>query len=179
MEPALIQRLRQMFGVELEGLTGASISGEIPLTNELINGFIAQRLAAAQGVVAAAHVDAQDEDHIGVELSMRGPRMLPSVRMVARIEQQPELPHPAVLGLRWSIPGMGPLGLFAAPALTWLKALPPGIRAEGDWIVVDIAEALRSQGLGELLRYLSKLRIHTRRGVVVVQFELRIGAASR
>jgi len=167
-----------MLGVGLDELVGASVSGEIPLRNDLVNRLIAQRLAASPSAIAAAHVDAQDHDTVGVELSMRGPKLLPAVRIAARIDRQPDLPHAPVLGLRWSLPGLGPLGLLAAPALTWLKVLPPGIRADGDRIDVDIAAVLRSQGLGELLLYLAHLQVHTRRGAFVVQFELRIADRS-
>jgi hypothetical protein len=100
--------------------------------------------------------------------------MLPSVRLVARIEQQPELPQRPLLVVRWSIPGMGPLAMFGGPALSFLKALPPGFRAEDDRIVVDIGELAASHGAGDLLRYLSKLQIHTRKGAVLVNFAAKI-----
>lgn len=173
----LVERLRQIFGVELEELAGICITAEIPLSNELVNRFIAQRLAATQRVITAAHVEAQDDDNLSVELSMRGPRMLPSIRIAARIEQQPAFPHSAVMGLRWSVQGMGPLGLFAAPALTWLKALPPGIRADGDRMAVDVGAVMRAYGLDDLLRYVAKLQVHTRRGAFIIQVEMRIPRA--
>jgi len=164
-----------MFGVGLDECAGASISGEIPLRDDLVNRVIAQRLAASPGAIASAHVDAQDHDTVGVELSMRGPRLLPSVRIAACIDRQPDLPHAPVLGLRWSMPGMGPLGFFVAPALTWFKLLPPGIQADGDRIDVDIAAVLRAKGLGELMPHITALQVHTRRGAFLVRFELRVG----
>lgn len=172
--PSLADQLRQMFGVGLDELAGTTISGEIPLRNDLVNRLIAQRLAASPTAIEAAQVDAQDDDTIGVELSMRGPKLLPTVRVTARIDRQPDFPHSPVLGLRWSLPGLGPLGLFAASALTWLKALPPGVQADGDRIEVDIAAVLRSQGLGELLAYIAALQVHTRRGAFLIRFELRV-----
>ncbi len=165
-----------MFGVDLRELAGAAISGEIPLRNDLVNRVIAQRLAASPSAVSAVRVDARDDDHVDVEMSMRaGTMMLPAVRIAARIDRQPDLPHAPILGVRWSLPNLGPLGLFAAPALNWLKALPPGIHADGDRIDVDIASVLRSQGLGELLPYIAALQVHTRRGAFVIRFELRVG----
>lgn len=165
-----------MFGVDLRELAGAAISGEIPLRNDLVNRVIAQRLAASPSAVSAVRVDARDDDHVDVELSMRaGTMMLPAVRIAARIDRQPDLPHAPILGVRWLLPNLGPLGLFAAPALNWLKALPPGIHADGDRIDVDIAAVLRSQGLGELLPYIAALQVHTRRGAFVIRFELRVG----
>jgi hypothetical protein len=92
---------------------------------------------------------------------------------VARIEDQPE-PQRPVLGVRWSMPGLGPLGLLAGAALSWLKALPRGLRAEDDRILVDVAELLRAQGLGDLLPVVSKVQVHTRRGAFVLKCELRV-----
>ena len=174
-DPAFLQRLRQMLGVDLEELAGAAISGEIPLRDDLVNRVIAQRLAASSSAVCAVRVEAQEDDHIGVEMTIRaGTMTLPTVRIAARIDRQPDLPHSPILGLRWSLPGLGPLGLLAAPALTWLRALPPGIHADGDRIDVDAGALLRSQGLGELLPYIAALQVHTRRGAFVVRFELRV-----
>lgn len=174
-EAAVLQRLRQVLGVDLRELAGAAISGEIPLGNDLVNRVIAQRLAASPGAVAAVRVDAQDDDNIGVEMSIgAGTMTLPALRIAARIDRQPDMPHSPILGLRWSVPSLGPLGLFAAPALNWLKALPPGIHAEGDRLDVNIAAVLRSQGLGELLEFISGLQVHTRRGALVLRFELRV-----
>jgi hypothetical protein len=174
-DAALLERLRQMLGVDPQELAGTAISGEIPLRHDLVNRIIAQRLAASPSAVAAVRVDAQDDDNIGVEMSMRaGTMMLPAVRIAARIDRQPDLPHSPILGLRWSLPGLGPLGLLAAPALAWLKVLPTGINAAGDRIDVDIAAVLRSQGLGELLPYIAALQVHTRRGAFVIRIELRV-----
>jgi hypothetical protein len=173
----LAEQVRRIFGVDLDELAGTSIAAEIPLSNDLVNRLIAQRLAASPSAIAAAHAEAQDHDNVGIELSLRGPKLLPAVRIAARIDRQPDLPRAPVLGLRWSVPGLGPLGLLAAPALTWFKALPPGIRADGDRLDVDIGAVLRSQGLGELLPYIAALQVHTRRGAFLVRFELRIPRA--
>lgn len=176
--PTIADRVRQALGIDFEELAGGSFAGEIPLTDAFVNRLIAQQLAASQGPVTTAQVDAHDGDNLTMQLSMRAPRMMPSVRIAARIEQQPQFPGPAVLGLRWSVPGLGPLALFAAPALAYFKALPPFIRAEGDRISVDIAELLRTRGLGDVVRYVTGLQVHTRTGMFVVRFELRIPAGA-
>lgn len=172
--PTIADRVRQAFGIDLDNFSGGSLAGEVPLTDAVINDVIAERLAASQGPVAAAHVQAHEGQQLTIQLSMRGPRLMPSVKIAARIEQQPQCPHPAVLGLRWSMPGLGPLALFAAPALAHFKALPAGIRVEGDRMTIDIGELLAARGLGDLVSYLAGLRVTTRNGLIVVQFEARI-----
>jgi hypothetical protein len=171
MDPALLGRLRVIAGDNLQELAGATLAGEIPFTNTVVNRLIAERLAAASGPVASVQVDALDDDTFSAQVSLRA-RMIPTLRIVGRIEQQPEPRHP-ILAVRWSLQGMGPLGMLAAPALTFLKALPRGLRAEDERILVDVADLLRSQGLGDLLPYVAKIRVHTRRGAFVLRVEMR------
>lgn len=167
-----------MLGIDLEELRGGTLAGEIPLTEALVNRLIAQRLGRSQGPVESAVVQAHDNQNLTVTVSMRAPRMMPSVKIAARIEQQPEFPDPAVLGLRWSMPGLGPLALLAAPALAYFKALPPFIRVDGDRIAVDLRGLLQAQGLGDLVHYVRSARVQTRTGVIVVQFELQVPRGS-
>lgn len=170
--PALLDRLRDIAGGSFQELSGTTIAAEIPLTNTIVNRLIGERLAAASGPVSAVQVEALDADTFSAQVSLKA-KMIPTLRIVARIEEQPE-PHRPVLGIRWSMPGLGPLGLLAGPALTFLKTLPRGLRAEDDRILVDVAELLRAQGLADLLPFMSQVRVHTRPGAFVVKFELRV-----
>jgi hypothetical protein len=174
MDPALLGRLRALLGSDLQEFSGARITIDLPLTNAVVNWLIAERLAATSGPVSALQVEALDDDTFSAQVSMRA-KLIPSVRILARVEEQPQLPHRAVLGVRWSLPNLGPLGLLAGPVLTFLKRLPHGLRADDDRILVDLAEVLRAQGLGDLLPYIAKAAVHTRRGAFVLQLELRVG----
>ena len=165
----MLDRLRALTGVGIEELAGGHAEGEIPLTDAVVT-RLARRYVPASAPVSDLQIEAQDGDVISIQAALRGSRMLPQVRIVARIERQPELPHSPVLGLRWSVPGLGPLTMFAGPLLSVFKALPPGIDADGDRITVDIAHLLRSRGLGELLPLLKRLHVTTRRGVIVIDF---------
>lgn len=169
-------RVRSALGLDVDEreLAGGVVSGEIPLTNAVVNRFIAKQLHGARGPVTAARVDALGDDRFAVELQVRAPVPIPTLRIVASIEQQPTFPAPAILGLRWSMPALGPLAMFAGPALGFLKTLPPGIRVDGDWLTVDVAAMLRARGLGDVTRYISSARLRTRAGAFVLQFELKV-----
>jgi hypothetical protein len=171
IDPALLGRLRALAGSNLEELRGATVAAELPLTDAVVNRLIAERLAAAPGPVSAVQVDALDDDTFSAQVSLRA-KMIPTIRVVARIEEQPEPQRPE-LGVRWSMPGIGPLRLLAGQALSFLKALPRGLRTEDDRLLVDVAELLRAQGLADLLPFISKVRVHTRRGAFIVTLELR------
>jgi len=68
---------------------------------------------------------------------------------------------------------MGPLAMIAAPFLSNLKKLPPGIRIDGERAIVDLGELLRSRGLADLLTLITRLRVGTQAGRLVVRFEAR------
>jgi hypothetical protein len=169
-------RLREALGVDLDerDVAGGVVSGEIPLSSALVNRVVAKQLRAAGGPVTAARLEALGDDRFTVELLVRAPIPIPPIRIVASIEQQPVFPSPGVLGIRWSMPGLGPLALFAGPAMTFLKKMPPGIQVDGDWLTVDVVRLLRERGLGDVLRYVTGARLRTRAGAFVLQFEARV-----
>jgi hypothetical protein len=164
--------IRQRLGVDLATFSGAQLAGEIPLTDELVNHLIAERLAG-HPQVAAVRVHAQEEDTLAVEVVPRA-RLLPAMRIVARIERQPEFPQQPFLILRWSMPAAGALAMFAAPVVSYFRALPPGIRLDADRIVVDVRELLRSRGFEDVIGFIRRLAVHTRPGALVARFELGV-----
>jgi hypothetical protein len=168
--------VRERLGIELAELAGTTVSGEIPLSNAVVNRVIAERLAGRQLPVSSVHVEAREGDVIVAHVTPRA-RFVPPIRIDTRIETQPDFPGHPVLWLRWSIPGAGLLALVAAPALAFFKALPPGIRVDGDRIAVDVRELLHARGHGEILPLVRGVRVHTRESVIAVQFDLHVPAA--
>ena len=168
---SIADTVRERLGVDIGTFTGARAAGEVPLSDEFLNRLIAERLAN-HAQISALHVAAQQGDAIAVEVVPRA-RLIPPVRILARIERQPEPQNPILL-LRWSMPSAGPLALLAAPVLSYFKAMPPGIRLEGDRLAVDVRELLVSRGMGEVLGFIRRLEIHTRPGAVIAQFEVGV-----
>jgi hypothetical protein len=166
-------KVRRLFGIDLPEIAGSVFAGEIPLSNALVNRLIMQRLSTTQLPFAGVRVEAHAGDQLTIVLSMRG-SLIPDVTIHAHIEEQPQFPGPAVLWLRWTLPAMRALSMFAAPALAYFKKLPPGIRVDGDRIAVDLAELLRSRGLEEVMTYLTRVNVTTREGAIVVAFALRV-----
>ena len=169
----LRERLRTMLGVELEELAGARIAGELPVRAEVVNRLIAARLAGGQGPIVAVRLEPLDGELIDVGVTPRL-RLLPFVRVEARIERQPELPEHPLLVLRWTIPGAGALARLAAPFISNLKSLPPGVRVDGDLAIVDLQQLAAAHGFADLLPYVRALRIETRPGAFVVKFEVGV-----
>jgi hypothetical protein len=164
-----IQKL--LFGFEPREVAGARIAGELPISNAIVNRLIAEALKGRDLPIAAVLFEAQDADQMLVHLELRGP--LPRIKMALRIDQQPQPDNP-ILGLRWSLPGLGALAAFATPALSFFKALPPGIRVEGDRILVNIRDLATSRGFAEHLNYLRALQVHAVGGRMLATFEIRV-----
>jgi hypothetical protein len=164
--------IRERLGTDISTFAGAATSGELPLPDAFVNRLIAERLAG-HAQIAALQVEAQEGDTVAVQVVPRA-RLLPPVRILARVERQPEFPQHPLLILRWTMPTAGPLAMFAAPVLAYFKALPPGIRMTGDRLVVDVAELLRARGFDEVLGYIRGLAVHTRPGGFLVRFELGV-----
>jgi len=166
--------IRQRTGVDLRELAGSTVSGEIPLSDALVNRMLAERLAQ-HAQVSAVRVQAQQNDNVAIQVVPRA-RLMPTLNITARIERQPEFPEHPMLLVRWSMPAAGPLAIFAAPVLAYFKAMPQGIRMDGDLIAVDVRELLRSRGLDDVLAIIRKLEIHTRPGGFVLRCEAGINA---
>ena len=164
--------LRERLGIDLREMAGATAAGEIPVREELANRLIADRLRDHPHL-AAVRLEPQAGDALVIHVVPRM-RLMPPVRVLARLERQPQFPDNPVLLVRWQVPGAGPLAMFAAPVLSYFKTLPPGIAIDGDRVRVDLGALLRDRGLGEALAFIRRAELHTRPGIILLACELAI-----
>jgi hypothetical protein len=171
-----MQRLNELFqrwGIDPGEIAGTSIVAEIPIKETLINRLIAGRLEGHPHV-ASVHVTLSEGDEALVRVEPRA-RLMPSIPVVVRIEQQPDLPRDATLRLRWSIAASGLLTLVTGIVARYVKSMPPGIELNRDVIVVDVETLLRTRGLEEVLGLLHRIAFHTRPGALLVQLQAGLG----
>jgi hypothetical protein len=173
-----LDRLHGLFGDRFQELAGTHVVGEVPLTDGVINAVIADRLAGMSAPVTGVRVRARDGDALDVDVTLRNVPLLSTVPVALRIDRQPQLPGSPVLTLHWSVAGLGALARIAAPFISRFATLPPGVRIDSDHIVVDLAEALRAQGFGDVLGLVTRLEVHTRDGRVVASFELAVASGT-
>jgi hypothetical protein len=166
-----IDHLRTLLGMQFEQLAGAHVSGELPLSDTVVNRAVAERLGSSAHV-QAVHVHARDGDAVDVHLTLRGVPMISSVPVSLRIARQPLLPTSPVLEMEWSLAGLGALARIAGPFVTRMAKLPPGVRIDRDRIAIDLEEVLQAQGLADVLRLITRLEVHTRDGRIVLDFAL-------
>jgi hypothetical protein len=169
---SITETIRERLGVDIGTFAGAHAAGEVPLSDEFINRLIAERLTN-HPQVASIRVAAQDGDVVAVQVVPRA-RLIPPLRILARVERQPAFPQNPALLLRWSMPAAGPLAMLAAPVLSFFKAMPRGIRIDGDRVAVDVRELLGGRGLDDLSGFIRRLEVHTRPGGFVVQFDVGV-----
>ena len=176
----MTDRLRDVLGFEPREIAGSRISGEVPVSDVLINRLIAQRIAddGGAGKISAVVLEALDDNRVTVRVRLRT-ALVPPLTVHLTVVQQPEFPNLPVLVLRWSVAGVGMLGRLASPALSLFDVLPTWVRVDDDLMAVDVRELARSSGYGELLDFLTVLQISAVASRVLVRFELKVGKGDR
>ena len=169
------ERLKALAGMNLDELAGTRVSGELLIPTAVVNRLIAARLAQAATPIAAVHVEPRQDKVVEADVTPSS-RLAPRVRVQAMIEQQPAFPDSPRLVLRWRIPAAGLLARLAAPAIANLKSLPPGVRIDADFVVIDLREILASQGHADLIAFVRALRIETRAEGFLVTYELGVAS---
>jgi hypothetical protein len=90
--------------------------------------------------------------------------------------EQPRFPDMPVLVLRWSL--LGAVGAIASRFVASLNRLPPGVRLEGELLIIDIPAVARGRGLPLMpLKYITALELHTVEGGVVLEAAMAVPAA--
>jgi hypothetical protein len=176
MHPAILDLLQRQQRDGFPDVAGSEVAATIPISDRLINAFVATLLPEG-GKVRAVEVTAEDGDRLTLKVKLSGPSLIPAIPVMLAIEAQPELPERPVLGLK--LAHASKFVSLAASALPAMVTLPPGISMNDDRIRIDIRRLLAERGLDHWLGYMSSLRINTRSGAVVVDVRAGIrGAAS-
>jgi hypothetical protein len=165
---ALLDRLQSSRFVDLAGSEAYTVIrlGE-PLLNEAAAAFLARST-----VVRSVAIHPRAGNEIDLQLKLARPAFLPAFNVKVHIEQQPRLPDQPQLMLRLS--GAGGLLRLAAPAIESSGALPPGVRLDGDRVLVDLRRVLEHQRRAELLEYVEQMQVSTEDGRIVIAVQLRV-----
>jgi hypothetical protein len=148
-------------------LAGSEGHGVIRLSERVLNATIAEQVRGSTSI-RELHVTPRAGNTLGIRIIVAKPAFLPPISLEVAIDKQPSLPDDPVLGLTLS--GMGGLMRFAGPVAGFLKALPPGVRMDGDRVLVDLRAALAPHGLTRVLDYVRDVAVATEDGRVVVAF---------
>jgi len=166
----LSEILRHFQSTHFRDLAGTRVSVKVPLSERLINEFVATAIRPG-GPVRDVAVHPLDGDAFSVRVAPRA-ALLPSVTLRLEIIGQPELPASPVLVLKMAT--MGGLFGMATAALPIANMLPRGVRLESDRILVDLRAIAAERGLSEMLGYVKRLRVNTVEGRVVLEANLAV-----
>lgn len=147
---------------------GSNGQGSIEVSERLLNTILTEQLQGSTAI-RELHVGPLAGNRFAVRLSLAKPSFLPPISLEVIVEKQPALPDDPVLGLRLS--GLSGLLRFAGG---FIKALPPGIRMEGERVFIDIRAALAPHGLTTILNYVKDVAIGTQPGRLLIVFAVGV-----
>lgn len=160
----LIQILNHLQTTRFQDVSGTRLSATIPASERLVNELVAATMPRNLPVREVS-VRPEAGNRFSVRLTPRA-SMLPQLTLKLEIEKQPEFPASPVLVLRMAT--MGGLFGLAGAALPIGNMLPPGVRLDGERILVDLRAMAAQHGYGAYLEYVRDLRITTEPGRVLV-----------
>ena len=123
-----------------------------------MNGLAAQALRETKTPVRQLDIRPRNGDLIDVIVTVSWP-FVPPLKVAVAVDQQPQFPDSPILVLRWSL--FGGLGAIAARLLGSMGKLPPGVRLDGDRLMLDIPVLAAQSPAAPLLQYLRTLEVHT------------------
>lgn len=154
-------------------LAGTQAVATIPVSDRLINELIARDIPPG-GAVRQVEIEALGANRVKARITLRA-GFMPSLNISAEVDQQPSLPGSPVLGLRLS--GLGGLMGMAGAAAGLANVLPPGVRMEGDRVLVNVHTLMRERGLAALIPHIEEIFVTTEPGRVVFAFRLHVRGA--
>lgn len=168
--PALLEILNHLRSTAFRDVAGSRVTAAIPVSERLINELIAATMPRNLPVREVS-VRPEANNRFSVRLTPRA-SMLPPLTLKLDIERQPEFPASPVLVLRMAT--MGGLFGLAGAALPLDKMMPPGVRLEGERILVDLRAMAAQHGFGEYVAFVRNLKVSTEAGFTVLHIDAGI-----
>lgn len=170
MNQTLARLLDHLQNTDFGEIAGTRIFATVPIAETLVNQIIRDTMPQTLPVRELS-IQPLDGNRLSVRVTPRA-MFMPSLTLSLNIERQPDIPTSPVLVLRLAtMPGILSL---AGPALQ--QSLPPGVRLQGEVILVDVAELARHHGLERVFSRLRQLRLTTDAGRLLLTIEAGIPA---
>jgi hypothetical protein len=147
-------------------LVGSEGQAAVRVSERLLNAILSEQLGGSSSI-REVQLSPRAGNRLGVRLVLVKPSFLPPISFDVTIAKQPSLPDDPVLGLTLS--GLGGLLRFAGLAAGFLNSVP-GVRMEGERVLIDLRAALARHGLTRVLDYVKDVAVGTEEGKLVVVF---------
>jgi hypothetical protein len=169
LDPRLRRALDQLRASQFADIRGSRLSVSIPLAERLLNELVAASLPPS-APVRELTIRPRPSNSLQIRARVSKLDFLPPLSVTLDIDQQPRLPD-TPLGLRLrTFPG---LAAIAGPLLS-PKALPPGVRLDGDRVLVDFRQLLERAGYADLVPLIERVHVASEEGRLVLQLDARV-----
>ena len=149
-------------------IAGTRAAGTVPVSENLLNEIVAASLPPA-APVRSVSIHPETNGRFSVRIAPKA-ALMPAFTLKLVIEDQPRLPDSAVLVVRMATLS----GLFGLAGGVIGGMLPPGVRLDGERILVDLRTIAAQHGLAHLLDHVAQLAITTDDGRLVLHIEAAI-----
>ena len=171
IDPGLRALIDRQQAAGFPGLAGSEMHATIKISaqllNEAVSGFLAAKAAPIRSVTVFPHVG----NRIDVRVETAKP-FIPAITLTLVVDRQPQLPADPVLVLRFT--GAAAMLRLAGPMLSGF--LPPGIRLDGDRLLVDLRAVLQPYDPGGLLAFAREIEVATLDGALVLFIHAGVGS---
>lgn len=168
---ALTRILEHLQATGFGEIAGTRVHATVPIAETLLNRLIRDTMPQNLPLRNVA-VTPEDGNRLSVRIVPKA-MFVPAMTLKLIIEKQPEIPISPVLVLRLAtMPGL--LGLAGA-ALSLDKMLPPGVRMQGEVILVDLQAMARQHGFEQQFAHLRELRVTTAPGRLLLTLDAGVG----
>jgi hypothetical protein len=171
LDAQVSELLAYMRSSAFRDVAGARVSARVPVSRSLLNMAVAQALRGRSTPVKAVDIRPHDADTLEAVVTVMWP-FVPPLKVSLVVERQPQFPAAPQLVLRWSL--LGGLGVIASRFVSALNRLPPGIRLDGDRLVLDLAILAAGTPGAAALPYVRNLQVHTVEDRLVIEADLEI-----
>jgi hypothetical protein len=141
------------------------------VSRSLLNRGAADALQGSNAPVRGVDIRPRAGDEFDVLITLSWP-FVPPLKVTFVVERQPEFPVAPILVLRWSL--LGAVGTIASRLIASFDRLPPGVRLDGNHLVLDLPTLAGPESAALLLPVWKRLQIHTVDDRAVVDLELEI-----
>ena len=152
-------------------ISGSRVSARVSVSAALLNRIVAGALAGRDTPLRSIDIQPDAGDQFRVAIRVTWP-LVPVLNAVFTILEQPSFPASPILVLRWSLLGFA--GAMAGRLIKSFDRLPPGIKLDGDRLLIDIAVLAKSSPAAPMLGYVSALELHTLDGRALIDIETRV-----
>jgi hypothetical protein len=171
LDAIVSELLAHLQSTSFADLAGTRVSARIPVSRVLVNQLVARALLGRTTPVRQVDIRPHAGDELDAIVTLTLP-LVPPLRVGIAVERQPQFPSSPVLVLRWSL--LGGLGMILSKFIGAHQKLPPGVRLDGDRLLVDIPAAAAGTPAAPLLAYVRGLEVHTAADRLIVAADLEV-----